>query len=297
MCCIFDKIEFLRVFIMINVGRYNELKVLRTVDFGVYLEDELDGILLPKRFVPEGLKVGDTINVFIYKDNEGRFIATTQEPKAQVGDIALLEAKTVTPHGAFLDIGIMKDIFVPRTKQLGEMFVGRKYLVKIYIDEQTNRIVASEKLDVYLQNEKLTVKRLDIVDLLIYRKTDIGFVVIINNEHSGLLHHNDVFDTLNIGDSVMGFIKKIHEPDDTGKLKYKIDVALGKPGFMKVEDESEKILRLLKENNGFLPYHDKSKPEYIYAFFGMSKKTFKMTTGNLFKQRKINFDEKGIRII
>ena len=217
--------------------------------------------------------------------------------EAQVGDIALLEAKTVTPHGSFLDIGIMKDIFVPRTKQLGEMFAGRKYLVKIYIDEQTNRIVASEKLDAYLQNENLSVKRLDIVDLLIYRKTDIGFVVIINNEHSGLLHHNDVFDTLNIGDNVQGFIKKIHEPDDTGKLKYKIDVALGKPGFMKVEDESEKILRLLKENNGFLPYHDKSKPEDIYAFFSMSKKTFKMTTGNLFKQRKINFDDRGIRLI
>lgn len=282
---------------MINVGRYNELKVLRAVDFGVYLEDELDGILLPKRFVPDGLKVGDHVKVFIYKDNEGRLIATTQEPKAQVGDIAMLEAKTVTAHGTFLDIGIMKDLFVPRTKQLGDMFVGKKYLVKIYIDEQTNRIVATEKLDAYLQNDELTVKRLDIIDLIMYRKTDIGFVVIINNIHSGLLHHNDVFDKIEVGDQIKGFIKKIHEPDETGKLKYKIDVALGKPGFMRVEDESEKILRLLKENNGFLPYHDKSKPEDIYAFFGMSKKTFKMTTGNLFKQRIINFDDKGIRLI
>ncbi|MBS4042727.1 MAG: RNA-binding protein [Chitinophagaceae bacterium] len=282
---------------MINVGRYNELKVLREVDFGVYLEDELDGILLPKRFVPEGLKVGDIVKVFIYKDNEGRLIATTQQPKAQVGDIAMLEAKTVTPHGTFLDIGIMKDVFVPRTKQLADMHVGKKYLVKIYIDEQTNRIVASEKLDVYFDNENLTVKRLDLVDLIVYRKTDIGFVVIINNIHSGLLHHNDVFEKINIGDQLKGFIKKIHEPDEDGKLKYKIDVALGKPGFMKVEDESEKILRLLKENNGFLPYHDKSKPEDIYAFFGMSKKTFKMTTGNLFKQRVISFDKDGIRLI
>ncbi len=220
-----------------------------------------------KRFVPADLKVGDLVNVFIYKDNEGRLIATTQEPKGQVGDIVLLEAKTVTPHGAFLDIGIMKDIFVPRTKQLGEMFVGKKYLVKVYIDEQTNRIVATEKLDVFLNNDELTVKRLDMVDLLVYRKTDIGFVVIINNEHSGLLHHNDVFEKINIGDQLKGFIKKIHEPDEEGKLKYKIDVALGKPGFMKVEDESEKILRLLKENSGFLPYHDKSKARRYLCFF------------------------------
>ena len=280
---------------MIKVGEVNSLKVLREVDFGVYLEDDIDGILLPKRFVPDGLKVDDIVDVFVYHDNEGRRIATTEFPKAFVGDIALLQVKTVTEHGAFLDIGIMKDIFLPRAKMLGEMKSNKEYLVKIIIDEQTNRIIATEKLDVYFQNNEITVERLDVVELLVYRKTELGFVVIINNIHIGLLHHNEIFTQVSIGDKFQGFIKKIHEADESSKVKFKIDVAYGKPGYQRVEDETEKVFRILEENNGYLPYHDKSKPEDIYSFFGMSKKTFKMATGNLFKQRKIVFEKEGIR--
>ena len=280
---------------MIKVGEVNSLKVLREVDFGVYLEDDIDGILLPKRFVPDGLKVDDIVDVFVYHDNEGRRIATTEFPKAFVGDIALLQVKTVTEHGAFLDIGIMKDIFLPRAKMLGEMKSNKEYLVKIIIDEQTNRIIATEKLDVYFQNNEITVERLDVVELLVYRKTELGFVVIINNIHIGLLHHNEIFTKVSIGDKFQGFIKKIHEADESSKVKFKIDVAYGKPGYQRVEDETEKVFRILEENNGYLPYHDKSKPEDIYSFFGMSKKTFKMATGNLFKQRKIVFEKEGIR--
>lgn len=280
---------------MIKVGEVNSLKVLREVDFGVYLEDDIDGILLPKRFVPDGLKVDDIVDVFVYHDNEGRRIATTEFPKAFVGDIALLQVKTVTEHGAFLDIGIMKDIFLPRAKMLGEMKSNKEYLVKIIIDEQTNRIIATEKLDVYFQNNEITIERLDVVELLVYRKTELGFVVIINNIHIGLLHHNEIFTKVSIGDKFQGFIKKIHEADESSKVKFKIDVAYGKPGYQRVEDETEKVFRILEENNGYLPYHDKSKPEDIYSFFGMSKKTFKMATGNLFKQRKIVFEKEGIR--
>lgn len=282
---------------MIKIGEYNTLKVLREVDFGIYLDDGISGLLLPKRFVPTGLQIGDLIKVFIYHDGEGRLIATTQTPKGIVGDIVKLKVRTVTQHGAFLDNGIMKDVFVPRVKQLSEMVPNKEYLVKIYLDEQSKRIVATEKLDAYLNNETLTVKELEAVSLSVYRKTDIGYIMIINNIHTGVLHNNEVFKTINIGDSFSGFIKKIYPEDADAKMKFKIDVSIGKIGYEKVEDETEKILRLLKEHNNFLPYHDKSEPEIIYSFFGMSKKTFKMTVGTLFKLRKITLEKDGIRLV
>lgn len=282
---------------MINIGQFNKLKVVRTVDFGVYLEDEGDGILLPKRFVPEGTKKGDIIDAFIYHDSEGRLIATTQKPKGVVGDIVALKVRTTTNFGAFLDNGLMKDIFVPRANQLAEMLPNKTYVIKIELDKISNRLVGTQKLDNVLSNENHNLKELDIVDLLVYRETNIGFVCIINNAHLGLLHKNEVFAKLNIGDSFKGFIKKIYDEDLASKIRIKIDLGIGKIGYTKVEDELEKILRLLKENNGFLPYHDKSNPEEVYSFFGMSKKTFKMTTGSLFKQRKIEFVEGGIKLI
>lgn len=275
---------------MIQVGIYHTLKVLRKVNFGFYLDDGGKGILLPKRFAPKTLRVGDELKVFLYHDNEGRTIATTEFPKAIVGDIVLLKCVSITSAGAFLDWGIMKDIFVAKSQQLTGMHVGGKYLVKIYIDKQTNRVAATEKIDIQLNNETLTVKELDQVDLIVYRKTDIGYVMIINNTHIGVLHNNELFCNIKIGDSLKGFIKKIL-PNN------KIDVVLGKPGYQKVEDELGKIISLLQANNGYLPYNDKSAPEAIYSFFGMSKKTFKMAIGTLYKQRKINFAKAGISLI
>ncbi len=275
---------------MIKVGEYNTLKVIREVDFGLYLEDGAEGILLPKRFVPVNTGVGDEITVFLYHDGEDRLIATTQKPRGILGDIVKLRAVTVTPQGAFLDNGLMKDLFVPKSKQQQGMIPNGEYLVKIYLDEQTGRLAATEKIESYLSNEELTVKELETVDLVVYRRTDIGYVVIINNRHTGVLHHNEIYRNITPGDRFTGFIKKIY-PDN------KIDVAAGKPGYQRVEDESEKIVRLLKENNGYLPYHDRSDPEDIYSFFGMSKKTFKMTTGNLYKQRKISFEKEGIKLV
>lgn len=275
---------------MIQVGEYNDLKVSREVDFGLYLDDGKEGILLPKRFVPEGAKPGDTLNVFVYHDSEDRLIATTQRPKGVVGDIVRLMAVGATHQGAFLDNGLMKDLFVPRSKQLTNMMPGGEYIVKIYIDERTGRMAATEKLEQFLSNEELTVKEMDLVDLTVLRRSEIGYVMIINNRHTGVLHFNEIFKDIRTGDSFKGFVKKIHEGN-------KIDVVLGKPGYQKVEDELQKIINLLEENNGYLPYNDKSDPEEIYSFFGMSKKTFKMTTGNLYKQRRIEFTKTGIKLV
>ena len=282
---------------MIKVGEYNILKVIREVDFGLYLDDGAEGILLPKRFVPKGTAIGDEIKVFLYHDGEDRLIATTQQPKGILGDIVKLRTISVTEHGAFLDNGLMKDLFVPKSKQQQVMIPNGEYLVKIYLDEQTGRLAATEKIEPYLSNEELSVKELEVVDLIVYRRTDIGYVCIINNKHTGVLHHNEIYRNITAGDRFTGFIKKIYPEDKASDLRFRIDLAAGKPGYNRVEDETEKILRLLKENDGFLPYHDKSDPEEIYSFFGMSKKTFKMTTGNLYKQRKLSFEKDGIRLL
>ncbi len=274
---------------MVKVGQYNKLAVLRIMDAGAYLDDGAKGILLPKRFVPRGTKPGDIVEVFIYHDSESRLIATTQKPTGVVGDIVLLKAVAVTPQGAFLDWGLMKDIFVPKSKQRSRMYADEKYLVKIYIDEQTGRVAATEKIDAFLSNTVLTVKEMEMVDLVVYRRSDIGYVVIINNVHTGVIHFNEVFRDMEPGDRFRGFIKHIG-PGNT------IDVVAGKPGYDKVFDETEKVLQLLHDHNGYLPYNDKSDPDDIYSFFGMSKKTFKMTIGNLYKQKKITFTQTGIKL-
>jgi len=275
---------------MVKAGVYNKLAVQRITAVGAFLEDGKDGLLLPKRFLPPRARVGDILEVFVYHDSEDRLIATTQRPFAIVGEIAMLRAVTVTNQGAFLDWGLMKDLFVPRSKQLSGMREGADYLVKVYIDEQTGRAAATEKIEFELSNDPLTVKEKELVQLLVYRRTDIGYVVIINNRHTGVLHHNEIYRDIQPGDKFEGFIKHIR-PDN------KIDVAAGKPGYERVEDESAKIMRLLQENNGYLPFYDKSSPEEIYSFFGMSKKTFKMVTGNLYKQHKIQFTETGIKSV
>lgn len=273
---------------MIKVGEFNKLTIQRFTAVGAFLDDGADGLLLPKRFVPRNAKQGDQLEVFVYHDSEDRLIATTQKPKAIVGEIARLRVVSVTGQGAFLDWGLMKDLFVPRSKQLMGMRVGGDYLVKLYIDEQTGRIAASEKFESGLSNEVLTVKEKQVVDLIAFRPTQLGFVMIINNQHTGLLHSNEIFRPLESGDKMKGYIKTIR-PDN------KIDVVLGQPGYKRVEGEAEKILRLLDENNGYLPFNDKSDPEEIYSYFEMSKKAFKMTTGKLYKERKIIFTQTGIK--
>jgi hypothetical protein len=282
---------------MIRIGEYNTLTVKKALAFGLILEDGGEGILLPKRFVPKGAGPGDTLRVFLYHDGEDRLIATTQEPKGILGDIVLLRVVSITPQGAFLDWGLMKDIFVPKSRQLTGMRPNGDYLVKIYLDEQTNRLAATEKIEPFLSNEDLTIKEKDLVELLVYRRTDIGYLVIINQRHTGVLHFNEIYQDITTGDRFPGFIKKITPGDTTPSGETTIDVAAGKPGYERVEDAADKVLRLLKENKGRLPYHDKSSPDDIYSVFGMSKKVFKMTTGRLYKERKIKITDQGIELL
>ena len=274
----------------INVGQFNLMRVDRKVDFGFYMDDGGEGILLPKRFVPSGLQIDDTISVFVYHDSDNRLIATTQEPFAVVGDIAALKVVEVTSQGAFLDWGLMKDLFVPVSQQLSTMRLGGKYLVKLYIDAQTGRVAATEKIDKQISNDILTVKEGEKVKIQVYRESEIGYVVIVNQVHQGLVYKNEVFTHLHIGQFIdEAFVKKIREDN-------KLDIGLGKQGGEKLADDNQKIISLLKTHKGFLPYHDKSAPDDIYAFFGMSKKAFKMNVGMLYKLKLISIAEDGIHL-
>ena len=275
----------------VKVGEFNLMRVDRKVDFGFYMDDGEEGILLPNRFAPSGLQVGDTISVFIYHDSDNRLIATTQEPFAIVGDIAALKVVSVTRQGAFLDWGLMKDLFVPVSQQLSTMRIGGKYLVKLYIDAQTGRVAATEKIDKQISNDHLTVKEGDKVKVQVYRESELGYVVFVNGLHQGLVYKNEVFTHLHIGQYIdEAFVKKIREGN-------KLDIGIGKQGVEKLTDDQASIIRLLKMHNGFLPYHDKSSPDDIYAFFGMSKKAFKMSVGILYKAKLITIEEEGIRLV
>lgn len=274
---------------MVSVGRWNKLEVVKEVDFGLYLDGGKGAeILLPKRYVPRGAKIGDLLEVFVYHDNEGRPIATTDKPLAVVGDIVSLEAVTTTPQGTFLRWGIMKDLFVPLSQQVSRMVKGENYIVYIYIDQQTGRVTATERIHNHLDKEPVTLRPRDMVQVIIWRETELGYAVIVDGKYTGLVYGSDVFGEVQPGDTLKGYIKAVR-PD--GKL----DVGLGEPGYNRVEDAGGKMLRLLDEADGYLPYHDKSDPEEIYEVFGMSKKTFKMTLGTLYKQGLIELTGSGFR--
>ncbi len=275
---------------MINIGKYNLLRVVKKVDFGVYLDGKTDGeILMPERYVPEGTLIDDVIKVFVYLDSEDRLIATTEKPYAQVGEVAMLRVKSVDRFGAFLDWGLMKDLLVPFREQKTDMIEGRSYLVYVYLDEKTNRIAASAKLSKFLNN---TVPQYTIgeeVDIILESETELGFNAIINNSHWGLLYENEVFEQLEKGQRLKGYIKKIREDN-------KIDLSLHKPGYERVEPVEQAILEMLKEKGGKIPVSDKSDAELIYQLFGVSKKTFKKAVGALYKKRLIILEPNQIRI-
>lgn len=275
---------------MIEAGHYYTLKIVKRVDFGLYLDADGTEVLLPKRFIPKGVKEGDELEVFVYHDSESRLIATTQRPKAAVGEIALLKVVSTTEHGAFMEWGIMKDLFVPLSQQTSRMFEGESYLVMPFVDKLTGRVAGTERFEKYLSNDELTVKELEEVKLTVWQKTDIGYKAIINNRHTGVLHYSDVFGELNYGEALDGFVKKIREDN-------KIDLKTGRRGFERVQPETDRILQALEEHNGYLPLSDKSAPEEIYEAFGISKKTFKMALGKLYKERKIELVKNGIKLI
>jgi len=276
---------------MAEIGKFNTLRIAKTVDFGVYLNGgDLGEILLPRRYVPAGAKVGDVLEVFLYFDSDDRLIATTEKPLARIGDFAHLEAVAVNAVGAFLNWGLPKDLFVPFSEQRPPMKAGKKYVVFIYLDRASRRIVASAKIDKHLSKESAPFKPGQEVDLLIYGKSELGYKAVVENSHGGILYNNEVFRTLQPGDIVKGHIRKVR---DDGK----IDLRLDKPGFGNVGDLGEKILAALKANDGFLDVTDKSPAELIASLFGTSKNAFKMAVGALYKKRLITIDDFGITLV
>jgi predicted RNA-binding protein (virulence factor B family) len=276
---------------MLQLGRFNNLTINRLSPHGLYVGDGKTELLLPNKYVPESYELGDYIDVFVFKDSEDRLTATTLEPYAQVGEFAFLEAKDLNSSGAFLDWGLEKDLFVPFKEQNDRMAKGRAYIVYLYVDSVTERIVATSKINKFTENHlTIDVKEGDTVDIMIYKYTDLGVKVIANNKYWGMLFLNEIFKNLRIGEKMTAIVKKIRED---GKL----DLTLQQNGMAIVSEIQTLILEKLEENDGFLPYNDNSSPEDIYRYFNVSKKVFKKTIGTLFKEKKITLADSGIHLV
>ena len=272
------------------LGKYNQLEVVKEVDFGVYLNGGDDGeILLPSRYVPEGCRPGDMLNVFIYLDNEERLIATTLQPLVQVGEFACLEVAWVNEYGAFLDWGLMKDLFVPFREQKMKMQKGHRYVIHAHVDEDSYRIMASAKVEKFLSKDMPPYQPGEEVEVMAWQKTDLGYKVIVDNKFSGLVYQKEIFKALEPGMRMPAYVRQVREDG-------KIDLTLQKDGLQKVGDFSGVLLQYIKEQGGHTPLNDKSAAEDIYDTFGVSKKTFKKAVGDLYTKRLIVLVEDGIRL-
>lgn len=271
-----------------EIGKFNEMEVLRELPIGWYLDAGDFQVLLPRKLASRELQVGDWARVFIYNDSEDRLIATMFPPRAIVGDFVVLPVKDVTDFGAFLDWGLEKDLLVPYKHQLFPLQKGEKYVVHILVDQRTKRIIATTKIEPHFNRDTSKLREGQTVHLLIYNFTDLGIMAVVNNEYSGLLYRNEVFERLAIGTERSGTIKKIRED---GKL----DLALSREGYGVDAQTKDIILNALNAAGGFLPFHDKSNPAEIYDRFQMSKKIFKKTLGALYKDHLITISDTGIR--
>lgn len=273
---------------MVELGKKNKLRIVKKVDFGLYMDGlELGEILMPKRYVYPDMQIDDIVDVFVYLDGEERYLATTEEPFAQVGEFAYLKVNKVENVGAFLDWGVSKELLVPFSEQKIKMEEGRSYVVYIYVDPLTERITGTMKLEKLLNKEPIDYDFNQEVDLMIWTHTDIGYKAIINGKHLGVIYKNEIFNKVYTGQKLKGYIKKLREDG-------KIDLSLTKQGYTKIDNIAQNILDVLDKAGGNLPYNDKTDPEVIYKIFGISKKVFKQSIGNLFKQRIIEISEKGI---
>lgn len=274
----------------VEIGKYNPLKVIALAPNGAYLDGgDLGEILLPNKLVPSDCLVGNEINAFVYLDSAERIVATTEKVLGQVGEFVSLKVVQVNKMGAFLDWGLPKDLLVPYNQQHTAMEVGKYYLVRIFLDQRTERIAASSKLDKFIDIWPAEYQQGDKVKLIIGGKTDLGFKAIVNDLHWGLLYDNEIFQPLRIGKKIDGYIKQVRED---GRL----DLILTRGSKNKVNSFSDKLINTLQKNNGFLPLHDKSAPELIKSTLGVSKKTFKATVGNLLKNGKLTIEKNGIRL-
>jgi uncharacterized protein len=278
---------------LIPIGQHQELYILRHTSAGLYLgdEEETEEVLLPNKYCPDDVRLGGKLRVFVYRDHDERKTATTLEPKILMHQFAFLRVASVSAVGAFLDWGLGKDLMVPFREQRQKMEEGRWYIVYLDLDKVTDRLYATNKIEKRLKNDHLTVGEGDAVDVMIMKRTDLGFSVIVNQLHEGLIFESDIFSRLNIGDSVRGYVKQIRDDN-------KIDISLQPIGFKNFNDPNcEMILGHLRANNGFLPLEDKSTPEEIYETLGISKKAYKKAIGTLYKQRKITLQAGGIKLV
>lgn len=275
---------------MAETGKYANLRVMREVDFGLYLDGEnLGDILLPIKEAPPGTKPEDVIEVFIYRDSEDRIIATSREPYAIVDEFAVLQVASVDKVGAWLDWGLIKHLLVPFREQKQDMEEAKSYLVYVYLDKDSDRIVASSKLDKFLDNVPPEYEEGQEVDVLITNKSDIGYNAVINNLHTGLIYANEVFQKLNRGQRLKAYVKKVREDD-------KIDITLQKLGYEHIDEFTKKIVDSLNQNNGEMELTDKSSPDDIYKLLEMSKKNFKKAVGSLYKARQITIENDRIKL-
>lgn len=274
---------------MIEIGKYNELRVLSKSEAGLNLTDGDKMVILPYVHVPKGLEIGDNVSVFVFVQKDGRLTATTQKAYAEVGDFAFLKVVS-DEDGVFMDLGIDKDVYVPDREQKRPMQKGYKYVVYVYLDESNDRLLASSKLYDFVEEENFDFEEGDEVSLLITEETDLGFNAIINNTYIGLLYHNEVFDNIQIGDMRKGWIKKI-------RVEGKIDLTLQPSGYGHILDSKEVILAALKKSGGVIELGDKSSPEEIYHRFQISKSAFKKTIGSLYKERLIMLSDDSIRLL
>lgn len=273
-----------------SIGKYNTLTIVAINNNGVYLDGgDLGEILLPNRFVPNQVEVGHSLEVFLYLDSADRLVATTEKPLGQVGEFVSLKVAQINKMGAFLDWGLPKDLLVPFNQQHTKMEEGKYYLVRIYLDQITERIAASSKLDKFIDIWPAEYQQGEKVKLIIGGKTDLGFKAIINDLHWGLLYDNEIFQPLRIGKKIDGYIKQVRED---GRL----DLILTRGSKNTVTNFSDKLIEHLQKNDGFSPLHDKSAPELIQRTLGVSKKTFKSTVGNLLKKGKLTIEKNGIRL-
>lgn len=277
---------------MIEIGKYNELTILRETSVGLYLGDETgEDVLLPNKYCPEEFNLEDKITVFVYLDYAERKIATNLTPKVLLNEFSLLRVTAIETVGAFMDWGLEKDLMVPFKEQRQRMHVDRWYIVYLDLDTETDRLYASNRIEKHLQNEQLTVEPGEKVDVLVYHKTDLGFSVIVNNKHKGLVYNNEIFQELNIGDKLKGFVKNIREEN-------KLDISLQPIGYTNYNDANTQLVyQTLLDSEGHLDITDKSSPDEIHALFGMSKKAFKKALGALYKDRKIEIKPGGIKLI
>ena len=276
---------------MVEIGTFNQLQVVKQVDFGVYLDGgELDTILLPRRYVPEGCEIGDWLDVFLYFDSDDLLIATTEKPKVKVGDCEMLTVVDINHAGAFMDWGLPKDLLVPYNEQQKPMEVGYSYVVYVFHDQNSDRIAASTKLNHHLDEETVWLKPRQQVNLLIAGRTDLGYKAVIDNKYLGLIFRADAFRPLKIGEQLPGFVKNI-------RADGKIDLVISQSTLQGDHDLGEQIIRHLQEMGGESQVSDKSDPEEIYRLFKVSKKKYKQALGTLYKSKRILIEPGKVKLI